>query len=1083
MKALALLCAGAAVVCAVEVRAANPIQTENARPGTNEWRAFDDNVNGEIEGYASATSVNQGESISLYVNTTATTYNIDIFRMGWYAGTGARRVAATVVRTGHHQTIPTPDPTTGLIECNWTDPYTFTIPSDWVSGVYLAKLTTGSGPIKNQYIMFVVREDSRTSNHNFQLTVTTSQAYNNWGGKALYSNVSTGGAARKVSFNRPYNDGSGTGMFLWRWEYNMVRFMEREGYDVTYSTNIDTHRRPSLLLNHRSFLSVGHDEYWSWEMRSNVEAALAAGVNLGIFSANTCYWQVRFEPSAINGVPDRTMVAYKEVALQEDPYALDKDHSNDNRITTQFRLSPVNHPESALLGVEYIYYPVDSAIVIDNVTSAPWVFEGTGLVTGSTLPGLLGHEVDAMDQFSPAGTVRLGHSPFTDTSTNTTRYSDMTVYTTGNATVFATGSIQWAWGLDDWNSNSRGGSRLSAPAKQITRNVLRRLAGNTSPNDCMFSISPMSSGTTSAAGQGSITITVGDHCDWTATSSAPWLHVTSPASGSGSSTVAYTYDANGGPSTRTANITIGDKTFTLTQNSCQFSLNPSSGTIAATGGTMDVQVYAASNCDWTASTTTPWIAVVGGASGLGNGTVTLNIAPTNGPARSGNVTIAGIDFVVQQSSGCQYGYDPNGGSIGASGGSLMVTITTSATCPWTFTTPENWITFTSPTTGSGSGSVSYTVAPNSGASRDGAIFINGARYNVHQSNGCSYSVTPVSVALPANGGDGAIDIATNSTCFWKSSTSTPWITLTGGLEGQGNGTTTYQLQPNTTGASRTGTIIAAGVSVTVFQSADNCTYEITPLYASYSASAATGTISVSTACSWSGVVESGSTFLSITSTTPTSLTYSLAANTTSTARSGTIRIGGRAVTITQNGAGASAIALTATATSTSAASLSWNAASGATSYEIYRASSGGSLGLVTTVGGTTFAESGLQPQRTYLYRVRALGAGGALSWSNIDAVTTIAFVDPLIVPRVTTVKAVHITQLRDAVNAFRAAAGLTSTTFTGVLTVVRASHILELRTSLDQARATIGLPPVGYSNPTLTIIRAADVEDLRAGVR
>src|SRR5258707_80835 len=84
--------------------------------------------------------------------------------------------------------------------------------------------------------------------------------------------------------------GAGAGNFFGGlWEFNMVRFLEREGYDVTYSTDLDTHENGSDLLNHKAFIIVGHDEYWSWQMRDNVEAARGMGINLGFFSANTAY--------------------------------------------------------------------------------------------------------------------------------------------------------------------------------------------------------------------------------------------------------------------------------------------------------------------------------------------------------------------------------------------------------------------------------------------------------------------------------------------------------------------------------------------------------------------------------------------------------------------------------------------------------------------------------------------------------------------------------------------------------------------------------------------------------------------------
>src|SRR5262249_38319782 len=151
-------------------------------------------------------------------------------------------------------------------------------PSTWVSGVYTAKIT-GSASGRQSAIMFVVREDSRNSALLFQSSVTTSEAYNNWpgpsaGGKSLYDFNSPSGAARKVSFNRPYAADVnlmlpaqvGTGYFL-EWEIQMVRWLERQGYDVTYGTNIDLHENANLPLTHKGYLSVGHDEYWSWEMR------------------------------------------------------------------------------------------------------------------------------------------------------------------------------------------------------------------------------------------------------------------------------------------------------------------------------------------------------------------------------------------------------------------------------------------------------------------------------------------------------------------------------------------------------------------------------------------------------------------------------------------------------------------------------------------------------------------------------------------------------------------------------------------------------------------------------------------------
>ena len=277
---------------------ANPITIENAKPGTSDWFPNNPAQNREIEGFADLTSVAPGGAIRFYVNTTSKTYRIDIYRLGWYGGAGGRLYKSATL-TGIKQTMPTPDATTGLVECKWKTPYSLLIPSGtnaWTTGMYIAKLTTTTGV--TSHIPFVVRDDTRVADHLFQSSVTTCQAYNSWGGKSLYEHNSTNGKrAYKVSFNRPYFAyGSGDIINEWSgWELNTLRFMEREGYDVSYCTNIDTHQNSTVFYRAKSFLSVGHDEYWSLQMRFNVEYERNTGRHLGFLGANTAYWQVRFE--------------------------------------------------------------------------------------------------------------------------------------------------------------------------------------------------------------------------------------------------------------------------------------------------------------------------------------------------------------------------------------------------------------------------------------------------------------------------------------------------------------------------------------------------------------------------------------------------------------------------------------------------------------------------------------------------------------------------------------------------------------------------------------------------------------------
>jgi Concanavalin A-like lectin/glucanases superfamily/Domain of unknown function (DUF2341) len=457
------------------VQGANPVQIENALPGTSAWRLTNSALNHEIEGYASLTSVNAGGQISFFVSTADPTYQVEIYRMGWYGGLGGRQVMSAIQLPGIQQATPVPDQFATL-ECNWVNPYTFSIPTSWVSGFYLAKLTGSSG--KQSYIIFVVRNDAYSSALLFMSPANTWQAYNNWGGISHYGFNSespyVGYAATKVSFNRPYARprqwtiatlGVGAGEFLNNfqdetyptgWEYNMVRFLEREGYDVTYCTDVDVKQNTNLPLSHKALLIDGHSEYWSTEMRSSVINARDQGVNLAVFGANTCYVRIFYETSPITGAADRTV--------------------NFDNPTMPWR--SLNMPESTFIGVMYLRDPVN--IPLKVVNTSHWVFAGTGLRDGDQLSGLVGYEADAIfgpgtgewSNSSPANIIMLGDSV---NPSNNDHYN-MSIYTAASgAMVFATGSMHFNWGLDDdYNIPAVRPSVLSPAAQQIARNVFNR---------------------------------------------------------------------------------------------------------------------------------------------------------------------------------------------------------------------------------------------------------------------------------------------------------------------------------------------------------------------------------------------------------------------------------------------------------------------------------------------------------------------------------------------------------------------------------------------------------------------------------
>jgi N,N-dimethylformamidase beta subunit-like, C-terminal/PKD domain/HYDIN/CFA65/VesB-like, Ig-like domain/Cep192 domain 4/Abnormal spindle-like microcephaly-assoc'd, ASPM-SPD-2-Hydin len=505
-----VICVATLFLSSSALRAQNPIQIENAKPGTTSWEATNladaqpPSYTNVIEGYTSLTSVDRGGQITFFVNvaTPGDSFTMNIYRMGWYGGKGARLVMSIGPLTGVQQTMPTPDPATGLIECNWTPSYVLTLDSttdpvsNWVSGVYTVLLTDTTSTLQ-RYMVFVVRDDASTAKYFFQSAVDTYQAYNNWGGKSLYAFDSdpVTGPATKISFNRPYQSSygyDGAGDFIDGWEYDAVRFLEREGYDVTYGTDIDAHERPSLLLSHKAILIVGHSEYWSMAMRTNIIAARDAGVSLGIFGANVCYWQVRFEPSTVDSVPDRTMVGYKDYSTSStspgpDPYytaCQSGDTASCKLITERWRDPEVNMPENAFIGIMYEADPVDGDIVITNASDP--VFNTTGLQNNDTLPGLLGYEVDGLfsNGQTPAGIVTLATSPFTTTGTPpVSGTANMTMYTAGSgATVFAAGTFQLSWGLDDYSVVLGGNSSLvTFAAQQMTRNLLAKFIGDQPP--------------------------------------------------------------------------------------------------------------------------------------------------------------------------------------------------------------------------------------------------------------------------------------------------------------------------------------------------------------------------------------------------------------------------------------------------------------------------------------------------------------------------------------------------------------------------------------------------------------------------
>ncbi|UWZ84576.1 choice-of-anchor D domain-containing protein [Occallatibacter riparius] len=470
-----------ALIGAISLHATNRVQQENSLPGTPGWNDFSTVATQDlISGFGSTISVNAGGSIDFYVTTTDPSFTINVFRTGYYQGIGARLVQSLGSFPGLHQAIPTPDPVTGMVACtNWTKTTTLQVPSTWVSGVYLAKLTTSAN--HSSFIFFVVRDDGGHEDILFQTSVTTYQAYNTWGGTSLYDNQTSKSVysyphATKVSFDRPFNplDSNGAGHYL-LYEQYFVFWLEQQGYDVAYTTNVDLDLGSSPLVNHRAFLSVGHDEYWSRPMRTNVENAVASGLNVGFFSANSIYWQIRLEPNP-NGVAGRVQVGYKDFAQSPTPPGPDPQWQVNNSIlTANWRDPAINDPENALIGVMF-ESAASGNYIVQN--SSNWIYAGSGFVDGTSIPNIVGYEYDKVwnNGFTPAGLTILSQSPVVDGS-GLHSNANSTIYTApSGATVFASGTIQWSWGLANLNSNNFANAGIQRTTANILNNFILGVA-------------------------------------------------------------------------------------------------------------------------------------------------------------------------------------------------------------------------------------------------------------------------------------------------------------------------------------------------------------------------------------------------------------------------------------------------------------------------------------------------------------------------------------------------------------------------------------------------------------------------------
>jgi hypothetical protein len=628
--------------------------------------------------------------------------------------------------------------------------------------------------------------------------------------------------------------------------------------------------------------------------------------------------------------------------------------------------------------------------------------------------GAVGYSVAAnTGSSSRTGTLSIAGNTYTVTQQGQTQTCSYTVSptsssapaggTTATATVTTTAGCTWTAASNaTWISVTAGASgtgngtvtyNVTANGGSASRSGTLTVAGQTitvsqagTGTACSYAVSPTSNSATFAGGAQIVNVTAAAGCSWTAMSNVPWMGITSAANGSGNGTVTYTIDPYTGTTPRTGTLTIAGQTVTVTQTGCPCTIFNSSDTPAAiTGDAQPVELGVRFRSDASGSIT--GVRFYKGASNTGThighlwsntGTLLATATFTNETASgwqqvnfatpvtitanttyvasyhtdTGNYALTNAQFasrgvdngplhalangvdgpngayiygpsafpsqtfnsnnywvdVVFTPSSCSYTVSPMSDSAVAAGETGSVSVTAQAGCSWTATSNASWITVTTGASGNGNGTVSYTIAANSGTStRTGTLTVAGKTVTVTQAGACGYTVAPTSDSAPAAGKTGSVSVTSPTGCTWTAASNAAWITvISGSSSGSGDGFVNYTVATNSSTASRTGTLTVAGKTVTVTQAASaSCSYTVSPTSVTALAAGKTGSVSITTqaGCSWTAT--SNATWITITSGASGNgngtTGYSIAGNTSSTGRTGTMTVAGRTVTVTQQG--------------------------------------------------------------------------------------------------------------------------------------------------------------------------------------
>ena len=557
--------------------------------------------------------------------------------------------------------------------------------------------------------------------------------------------------------------------------------------------------------------------------------------------------------------------------------------------------------------------PWTAAANVNWITVTPAAGTGPGAVAFSVAPTTgaqrTGTAVIAGQLFTitQAPSCSYQVSPATATAPAEGGAATVSVATASGCAWTAASNVPWIT-LQSSASGSGPGAvgftvaATTGAARSGTLTIAGQQVTVTQTQGCALSIAPTSASVPATGGNGTVTVTGGSGCGWTATSSAPWLTITSGASGSGNGEVQFTVAATAG-GVRSATLTIAGQTFTVNQGGgCAYGVSAERFDIPALGGAASVDVTSSAGCAWTATSNAPWLTIASGATGSGNGAVGFVAATNVGPARTGTLTVAGRAITIEQAGSCSYAIAPTSQSVPAPGGSTRVEVTTAAVCTWSATSSVPWIVVTAGASGAGPGAVDMTVAPNPAAPRTGVVTIAGQAFTINQASGCSYAVSPETIAAPAGGTTSRVDVTTAPGCAWTSAANVSWITVTSGATGSGNGHVDLTIAANNGGSARTGTATIAGRTITVLQEAA-CMVTLDPTSQNVPVGGGNGSFAVEVRgrCDWTAtgsvpwiVVTAGGS-----GDRNGVVQFTVAANSSGSPRSGTIAVSGAVFTVNQ----------------------------------------------------------------------------------------------------------------------------------------------------------------------------------------